>query len=337
MFSKYYWKSKLVGYQTKILNYAVSQQRQLKETQRKFCHKIQERQKKLAKLRETVKSHKVSFEQKNNCWLLKSCLRLSKDSPPSQVKSSHYYLYSAFNNANCVKAALHQLDIKLSGFVSALQYLDREIVCWENVILLCPDKIGSLNLGCSSQVPVVLSRWLSRSQGIHWGSVSGAHIIQLNKVLSVPLKPTVGNRLWGSSKSWVNGLILMLLSLCVLTALCTGSSGGQWEDLYWDYTLHWEKPLWGDTADQRSGKGWSESSWRTTEATGAGDWRSEEEKRWAGAAFTHRPSHPFPPGNRDLMNRTVVFKKGRACCTEIVFLSNVCVFSWYFSCVFVSV
>ncbi len=42
----------------------------------------------------------------------------------SQVKSNHYYLYSAFNNANCVKAALHQLDIKLSGFISALQYLD---------------------------------------------------------------------------------------------------------------------------------------------------------------------------------------------------------------------
>ncbi len=125
----------------------------------------------------------------------------------------------------------------------------------------------------------------------------------------------------------------MLLSLCVLTALCTGSSGGQWEDLYWDYTLHWEKPLWGDTADQRSGKGWSESSWRTTEATEAGDWRSEEEKRWAEAAFTHRRSHPFPPGNRDLMNRTVVFRKGRACCTEIVFLSNVSVFSWCFSCV----
>ncbi len=30
--------------------------------------------------------------------------------------SSHYYLYDAFNNANCVKAALHQLDIKLGGF-----------------------------------------------------------------------------------------------------------------------------------------------------------------------------------------------------------------------------
>ncbi len=42
----------------------------------------------------------------------------------SSVKSSHYYLYSAFNNANCVKAALHQLDIKLGGFTSALQYLD---------------------------------------------------------------------------------------------------------------------------------------------------------------------------------------------------------------------
>ncbi len=53
-----------------------------------------------------------------------------------QVKSSHYYLYSAFNNANCVNAALHQLDIKLGGFTSALQYLDGEIVCRHSVILL---------------------------------------------------------------------------------------------------------------------------------------------------------------------------------------------------------
>ncbi len=41
-------------------------------------------------------------------------------------------LYSAFNNANCVKAALHQLDIELGGFISAvylyLQYVDGEIV-----------------------------------------------------------------------------------------------------------------------------------------------------------------------------------------------------------------
>ncbi len=42
---------------------------------------------------------------------------------PKGRKSSHYYLYSTFNDANCVKAALHQLDIKLSGFTSALQYL----------------------------------------------------------------------------------------------------------------------------------------------------------------------------------------------------------------------
>ncbi len=67
----------------------------------------------------------------------------------SQVKSSHYYLYSAFNNANCVRAALHQLDIKLGGFTSALQYLDGEIVCRNSVILLLSDKISSLNLGCS--------------------------------------------------------------------------------------------------------------------------------------------------------------------------------------------
>ncbi len=102
------------------------------------------------------------------------------------VKSSHYYLYSAFNNANCVKAALHQLEIKLGGFTSALQYLDWEIVCRNSVILLWPDKISSLNLGCSSQivqrthlVPVVLSRWPSRRQGLHWGSVSGAHLVVL--------------------------------------------------------------------------------------------------------------------------------------------------------------
>ncbi len=44
------------------------------------------------------------------------------------VEPSHYYLYSAFNNANCVKAAVHQFDIKLGGFTSVLQYLDGEIV-----------------------------------------------------------------------------------------------------------------------------------------------------------------------------------------------------------------
>lgn len=89
-------------------------------------------------------------------------------------------------------------------------------------------------------------------------------------------------------------------SLCVLTALCTDSSGGQWEDLYWAHPLHWEKPLWADTADQRSGKASSEWSWRTTGATGAGDQWSEEERRWAGAAFTHTGSHPVPAGNTHL-------------------------------------
>ncbi len=43
------------------------------------------------------------------------------------VKSSHYYLYSALKNANCVKTALHQLDIKLGGFTSALQYLGNSV------------------------------------------------------------------------------------------------------------------------------------------------------------------------------------------------------------------
>ncbi len=40
------------------------------------------------------------------------------------VMLSHYDLYSALNNANCVKAALHQRYIKLGGFISALHYLD---------------------------------------------------------------------------------------------------------------------------------------------------------------------------------------------------------------------
>uniref|UniRef100_A0A672NQK4 RING-type domain-containing protein n=1 Tax=Sinocyclocheilus grahami TaxID=75366 RepID=A0A672NQK4_SINGR len=51
-------------------------QRQLEETQRTNQLRIQERQKELEELREAVESHKVSFEQKNSCWLLKSCFRL---------------------------------------------------------------------------------------------------------------------------------------------------------------------------------------------------------------------------------------------------------------------
>ncbi len=82
-------------------------------------------------------------------WLLQIICGLGGSGNKKIVKSSHYYLYSAFNNANCVKAALHQLDIKLGGFTSALQYLDGEIVCRNSVILLWPDKISSLNLGCS--------------------------------------------------------------------------------------------------------------------------------------------------------------------------------------------
>ncbi len=93
-------------------------------------------------------------------------------------------------------------------------------------------------------------------------------------------------------------------SLCVLTALCTDSSGGQWEESLLSSSAPLrEKPLWADTADQRSGKTRSESSWRTTGATGAGDQWSEEERRWAGAAFTHTGSHPVPAGNTDLENR----------------------------------
>ncbi len=61
----------------------------------------------------------------------------------SKMTSQVTYLYSAFNNANCVKAALHQLDIKKGGFTSALQYLDGG----NSVILLWPDNISSLNLG----------------------------------------------------------------------------------------------------------------------------------------------------------------------------------------------
>uniref|UniRef100_A0A673IVH1 B30.2/SPRY domain-containing protein n=1 Tax=Sinocyclocheilus rhinocerous TaxID=307959 RepID=A0A673IVH1_9TELE len=46
----------------KILNNAVSKQRQLKETRRKFCYKIQERQKQLEELRKAMESHKRSAQ-----------------------------------------------------------------------------------------------------------------------------------------------------------------------------------------------------------------------------------------------------------------------------------
>ncbi len=114
-------------------------------------------------------------------------------------------------------------------------------------------------------------------------------------------------RLWSLIRwVWRRGEVCLSLSsdslkpesLCVLTALCTDSSGGQWKDLYWAHPLIcWETPLWADTDNQKSGKGCSESNWRTT---GAGDQWSEEERRWAGAAFTHTGSHPVPAGNTDL-------------------------------------
>ncbi len=61
------------------------------------------------------------------------------------------------------------------------------------------------------------------------------------------------------------------------------------------------------------------------------DW-SRRLKIWGGETLSWSSFHTqtitsISSRYRDLMNRTVVFKKGRACCTEIVFLSNVSV-SW---------
>ncbi len=75
-------------------------------------------------------------------------LRKENSSISSQVPIFCIALY-VIVHANCVKAALHQLDIKLGGFTSALQYLDEEIVCQNSVILLWSNKISILNLGCS--------------------------------------------------------------------------------------------------------------------------------------------------------------------------------------------
>ncbi len=44
-----------------------------------------------------------------------------------------------------VKAALHQFDIKLGGFTSALQYLDGEIVCKIVTIMLQYIKVKFIN------------------------------------------------------------------------------------------------------------------------------------------------------------------------------------------------
>ncbi len=55
-----------------IHDYLLFLQRQLGEMQRKYQQRIQERQKELDELRETVESHKVSSEQKNSCWLFET-------------------------------------------------------------------------------------------------------------------------------------------------------------------------------------------------------------------------------------------------------------------------
>lgn len=69
-------------------------------------------------------------------------------------------------------------------------------------------------------------------------------------------------------------------------ALCSDSSGEQWEDLNWADPLYQEKTAWGDRADQRSGEDWSESSRKTHGAAGAGDRWSGEERRRSGSTFT---------------------------------------------------
>lgn len=94
---------------------------------------------------------------------------------------------------------------------------------------------------------------------------------------------------------------LRTLALCVLTALCSGSSGLQWEDLHRTDPLHWEKTFWGHTADQSSGKVCSESSWKALEEIGVINWFTEVERHGAGAVVTHRRSHPFPSGDRILI------------------------------------
>ncbi len=100
-----------------------------------------------------LKFQKVKFKYFKHFKHLVGTLLIADEhdhfTPLEEMSSNRYYLYSTFNNANCVKAALHQLDIKLGGFTSALHYLDGEIVCRNSVILLWPDKISSLNLGCS--------------------------------------------------------------------------------------------------------------------------------------------------------------------------------------------
>ncbi len=120
-----------------------------------------------------------------------------------------------------------------------------------------------------------------KSSGTAIGRVNDERIVFFGWCISSP------------SKSLLNGLMIM----CLLTALCRGSSEGQWEDFYRADLLHWEKSLWGDSADKRSRKGCSESSWRILEAIRAEDCWSEEERSWARAAFTCW-GHLLPPGNK---------------------------------------
>ncbi len=74
--------------------------------------------------------------------------------PPSQVKSSHLYLYSAFNNTNCNKA-LHNIKIgtfcqcKMTGFNTQLS---AECISLLNLVMA----LSSLNNICAIKSMIVL-------------------------------------------------------------------------------------------------------------------------------------------------------------------------------------
>ncbi len=158
----------------------------------------------------------------HNCGLFANTYELRH----CQVKSRHLYLYSAFNNTNCVKATAqyqNRFFFELNAFYYWIQWchcpaqFSLNSICAIKSAILCPQlskpetttarnqnsigdrtekkKPGSVRgavplwpdepVFCSNcskgsvsspLVPVVFSRWLSRWRGLHWGSLSGAHL-----------------------------------------------------------------------------------------------------------------------------------------------------------------
>ncbi|KAI2667808.1 Tripartite motif-containing protein 16 [Labeo rohita] len=109
-------------------------QKHVEETQRKFQQRIQERQKELDELRETLLSYKVIFEEKNNCWPLKPTVgnRLCERSAQAAVEDSERIFTELIRSIERSLSEVTQLirdqeEIEVSQTEGRLKQLEQEI------------------------------------------------------------------------------------------------------------------------------------------------------------------------------------------------------------------